>query len=169
MFQTRAHCCVLTMTRSRLCRYRASRSNACLDAVSLRQRGAYMRRQRHYSHPAAGPLVRGSSSALHNHMLLPHARRQVCCHNLFAPIIVLTLLLTPARACSCCSAELRDLASAHPGLLVVHFLYTQSEQQQQQQQHGLRMSHALLTSLLPAIRAPLGAWVSGPQRLVDGR
>ena len=90
----------------------------------------------------------------------------------FRHFLVLTLLFTPARACSCCSAELRDLASAHPGLLVVHFLYTQSEQQQQQQQqqqHGLRMSYALLTSLLPSIRAPLGAWVSGPQRLVDGR
>ena len=86
----------------------------------------------------------------------------------FRHFLVLTLLFTPARACSCCSAELRDLASAHPGLLVVHFLYTQSEQQQQQQ-HGLRMSYALLTSLLPSIRAPLGAWVSGPQRLVDGR
>ena len=88
----------------------------------------------------------------------------------FRHFLVLTLLFTPARACSCCSAELRDLASAHPSLLSLHLLHTQSntkeEQQHQQQQ---RVTCELLKSLLPCPRAPLGAWVSGPQRLVDGR
>ncbi len=57
--------------------------------------------------------------------------------------------------------------AAHPGLLSLHFLHTQNQQQQQQQQQ--RMSLELLKSLAPAVSRAMGAWVSGPQRLVDAR
>ena len=66
---------------------------------------------------------------------------------------------------SCCSDAFRELAAAHPSLVSVHFLLTQS----QQQQPNTRMSCDLLKSLVGKIIPPMGAWVSGPQRLVDPR
>ncbi len=66
---------------------------------------------------------------------------------------------------SCCSDAFRELAAAHPSLVSVSFLHTQS----QQQQPNTRMSGDLLKSLVGEIIPPMGAWVSGPQRLVDPR